>query len=169
MLNDLPFAEVWAGDFEYEGEAGNRPTPVCLVARELHSGRELRLWQDELETRPAAPFPVGDNALFVAYYASAEIGCFLALGWPVPTRILDLFTEFRACTNGLPTTSGASLLGALVHFGLDAMGTTEKEDMRNLILGAVRGQAPNAPPSSITARRTWMPWRACCRPCCLTS
>ena len=79
-------------------------------------------------------FPVGDDALFVAYYASAEIGCFLALGWPVPTRILDLFTEFRARTNGLPTVSGAGLLGALVHFGLDAMGTTEKEDMRALIL-----------------------------------
>jgi DNA polymerase I len=93
MLDDLPFPEIWACDFEYGGGAGNRSTPVCLVARELRSGRELRLWQNELETRPAAPFPVGDDALFVAYYASAEIGCFLALGWPVPTRILDLFTD----------------------------------------------------------------------------
>jgi DNA polymerase I len=134
MLDDLPFPEIWACDFEYGGGAGNRSTPVCLVARELRSGRELRLWQDELETRPAAPFPVGDDALFVAYYASAEIGCFLALGWPVPTRILDLFTEFRAGTNGLPTASGANLLGALIYFGLDAMGATEKEDMRNLVL-----------------------------------
>src|SRR4051812_17303678 len=134
MLDDLPFPEIWACDSEYLIGAGNRPTPVCLVARELRSGRELRLWQDELVTHRAAPFPVGDDALFVAYYASAEIGCFLALGWPVPMRILDLFTEFRAGTNGLPTVSGAGLIGALTHFGLDAMGTTEKEDMRNLVL-----------------------------------
>ena len=39
----------------------------------------------------------------MAYYASAELGCFLALGWPMPARILDLFAEFRAATNGLPT------------------------------------------------------------------
>ena len=36
--------------------------------------------------------------------------------------MLDLFAEFRCLTNGLPTASGAGLLGALVHFGLDAMG-----------------------------------------------
>jgi DNA polymerase I len=38
--------------------------------------------------------------LFVAYYASAELGCFKALGWPMPVRILDLFVEFRCHLNG---------------------------------------------------------------------
>jgi hypothetical protein len=52
----------------------------------------------------------------------------------VPERVLDLFAEFRNHTNGMPTVSGASLLGALAHFGLDSIGTTEKEDMRSLIL-----------------------------------
>src|SRR5262249_33263285 len=42
-----------------------------------------------------------------------EIGCHLALGWRAPERVLDLFPEFRNCTNGIPTVSGASLLGAL--------------------------------------------------------
>ena len=73
--------------------------------------------------------------LFVAYYASAEIGCHLALSWPVPERVLDLFTEFRNQTNGIPTVSGAGLLGALAHFGLDSIGTIEKDEMRDLILG----------------------------------
>ena len=72
--------------------------------------------------------------LFVAYYASAEIGCHLALGWPVPERVLDLFTEFRNHTNGIPTVSGPGLLGALAHYGLDSIGTIEKDEMRDLIL-----------------------------------
>src|SRR5690606_20498032 len=81
-------------------------------------------------------FPIDDGALFVAYYSSAELGCFKALGWPMPARILDLFCEFRCLTNGLPTVCGAGLLGALAHFGLDAIDSAEKEDMRAL---AMRG------------------------------
>ena len=48
--------------------------------------------------RPVCPAPMAKR---VAYYASAEIGCHLALGWPVPQRVLDLFTEFRNHTNGV--------------------------------------------------------------------
>ena len=106
--------------------------PVCLVAWELRSGRKLRLWSDEFGATP--PYPTGPDALFVAYYASAEVGCHLALGWPVPERVLDLFTEFRNHTNGIPTVSGAGLLGALAHYGLDSIGAVEKDEMRDLIL-----------------------------------
>jgi hypothetical protein len=70
----------------------------------------------------------------VAYYASAELGCHLALGWPVPATVLDLFAEFRVATNGRPPIAGNGLLGALVHYGLDAMSTSEKENMRSLAL-----------------------------------
>ena len=49
-------------------------------------------------------------------------------------RVLDLFTEFRNHTNGIPTVSGAGLLGALAHYGLDGIGTIEKDEMRDLIL-----------------------------------
>jgi DNA polymerase I len=127
----LPFPEVWLVDFEFESKPGENPVPVCLVALELRSGRKVRLWRDQFG--PAPPYSTGPNALFVAYYASAEIGCHLALGWPVPERILDLFTEFRNHTNGLPTVSGAGLLGALAHFGLDAIGATEKKDLQEAI------------------------------------
>src|SRR5262249_7791477 len=80
------------------------------------------------------PYPTGPDSLFVAYYASAEISCHLALGWPVPERVLDLFTEFRNHANGLPTIAGSGLIGALASFGLDAMGAQEKDEMRSLIL-----------------------------------
>ena len=69
-----------------------------------------------------------------AYYASAEISCHLALAWPVPERVLDLFTEFRSRTNGVPTDGGAGLLGALAYHGLDGIGAIEKDEMRTLVL-----------------------------------
>jgi DNA polymerase-1 len=132
MLDALPFCEIWAVDFEFGAEPGENPEPVCLVAWELRSGRGVKVWQDEFGIVP--PYPTGPEALFVAYYASAELSCHLALGWPMPERVLDLFTEFRNATNGLPTVSGNSLLGALAHQGLDSMGTVEKDEMRALVL-----------------------------------
>jgi hypothetical protein len=142
MLDRLPFREIWAVDFEFTAGAGERPVPVCLVAREMRSGRHLTVWQDELQGLTAPPYPIGDAVLFVAYYASAEIGCHYVLGWPAPTRILDLYAEFRVLTNGLPTISGSGLIGALVHHGLDAIGAQEKHSMRELILRGGPWTAP---------------------------
>ena len=135
MLDCLPYSEIWAVDFEFIAGDGERPSPVCLVARELRSGRLIRLWRDELVTMPEPPYSTDANSLFVAYYASAEFGCHLALGWRLPARILDLFVEFRASSNGLSTPAGSGLLGALTAFGLDAMAADEKHDMRELIMG----------------------------------
>src|SRR5208337_3142694 len=128
-----PYREIVLVDFEFVAQPGERPEPVCLVAKLLRSGRTIRLRYDQFGSSP--PYPVDVNTLFVAYYASAELGCHRALGWPMPARILDLFTEFRDRTNGLTTPAGASLLGALTYFGLDAMGAAEKDEMRALIMG----------------------------------
>jgi len=126
------YREVWAVDFEFAPDDNLLPKPVCLVARELKSGREVRLWREQFGDQP--PYSTRSDVLFVAYYASAEIGCHLALGWPVPQRILDLFCEFRRATNGLALSVGNGLLGALTHHGLDSLGASEKEEMRDLIL-----------------------------------
>ena len=96
------------------------------------SGQLLRLWQDELPARP--PFRVDDQALFVAYYASAEVGCFLSLGWPVPARLLDLFAEFRNETNGLALTGGSSLLGALAYHHIPSITSDQKHEDRELVM-----------------------------------
>ncbi len=130
------FAEIWCVDTEYSAPTGHRPTPICLVAQELRSGRQLRLWFDQLAQLRAAPFRTDDRALFVAYAAAAEFSVFHALGWPAPARTLDLFFEFRALTNGLQTPSGSGLLGAMVYHGLPVMEAAEKESMRQL---AIRG------------------------------
>jgi DNA polymerase-1 len=133
MLSELPFKEIWAVDFEFNGKPGDRPNPVCMVARELRNGRSLRLWADELG--PTPPFRIGESSLIVAYYASAELGCFLVLGWPMPVNVLDLFAEFRVRTNTTrrPGVS-ASLLNAMLMHKLDGLGSNEKEEMRALIL-----------------------------------
>src|SRR5262245_44195222 len=124
--------EMVAVDFEFIATPGDRPVPVCMVAHELRTGETWRLWHDQLG--PAPPYPTGPNTLLVCYYASAEQGCYRALGWPTPPCILDLFTEFRNLTNGRQTPAGAGLIGALTYFGLDGIGAIEKETMREVIL-----------------------------------
>ena len=104
-----------------------------MVARELLSNRLLRLWQDDLVGAPP-PFGTGDDILFVAYFASAEIGCFLELGWPVPTRILDLFTEFRNEHNGEALPLGNGLLSALSQHGFSGITSAQKEEERALVM-----------------------------------
>ena len=130
------FDEIWCVDTEYSAPTGHRPTPICLVGLELRSGRQLRLWEDQLAQLRAAPFRTDGRALFVAYAAAAEFSVFHALGWPPPSRTLDLFFEFRSLTNGLRTPSGSGLLGAMVFHGLPLMEAAEKDSMRQL---AIRG------------------------------
>ncbi len=128
------FREVTLVDFEYRCPDGELPEPICMVARELGSGRLHRVWADELGRLRRPPFPCGPDALVCAYYASAEIGCFLQLGWTPPDNLLDLFVEFRCRTNGQKPLCGAGLLGALVHFGEGAIAAQDKEAMRELAL-----------------------------------
>jgi len=128
------FSEVWLCDFEFRSSNGERPEPLCMVAREWRTGHTIRVWADRLIQMPRPPFPIDPESLFVAYYVSAELGCFLARGWPMPARVLDLFVEFRNLTNGLGAVAGNGLLGALMHFGLPAIDAAEKEGMRALAL-----------------------------------
>ena len=128
------YREVWLVDYEFNGAPGEIVHPVCVVAHEVGTGRTIRLWEDELAALPAPPYAIGADALFVAYYASAELGCHLAFGWALPENVLDLFTEFRCNTNGASPPSGSRLLGALMHYGLSCITAEEKEEMRELIL-----------------------------------
>jgi hypothetical protein len=132
MVFGLPYRQVWAMDFEFIAQPGERPHPVCMVARELGTGQLIQYWQGEFASSP--PFDVGPESLFVAYLASAELGCFLQLGWPLPVRIVDLYVEFRRETNGLSLPAGRGLLGALSHHGISAITSEEKHEMRDLVL-----------------------------------
>ena len=59
--------------------------------------------------------------MFVSYYASAELGCHVALDWQMPEHVVDLCAEFKLHTCELPVPNGRNLLGALAYYGLPAL------------------------------------------------
>jgi DNA polymerase-1 len=133
----LPYREIWCLDTEFRTGPlesrfpecpGHLPSPICLVAKELGSGRVLRLWHDEFG--PISPFPVDQHTLYIAFFASAEWGVFRQLGWPLPTRIIDLSAEFRNQFNGVTLPAGRGLIGALIKHGLTGW-TTKAEKKGN--------------------------------------
>jgi hypothetical protein len=133
-LNELLqlFEEIWIADFEFIPKPGGRPDVVCLCARELRTGRTLRLWRNQLGAKP--PYRTDASVLFICFVANAELSCHLALDWPLPAKILDLSPEFRCAVNGRITPEGKGLLGALAYYGLDSIGTKHKDAMRKRIL-----------------------------------
>jgi len=133
MATTTPFREIWFTDFEFQALDGERPWPVCMVARELRSGRVIRLWRNDLLSLHQAPFDTGPESVLVAYFASAELGCFLELGWSLPANVLDLFVEHRVDTNGHRLLTDNSLLGALALRGLSRIEVAEKDSMRKLV------------------------------------
>jgi DNA polymerase-1 len=134
-VSRLPYPAVWAIDFEFRHPDGY-PLPEhirCMVARDIKSGRELRLWADELPPDP--PFDV-DRDLFVAFAADAEWSCFLKKrDWRLPAHVIDLRYEYLALRNAVlrgRQARRASLQDALRHHGLPAI--AEKPEMRALAM-----------------------------------
>ena len=150
----LPYREVWALDTEYNFRPSSSYTspadpqpdgsiqhPVCLVARELYSGRKVELFEDEFGAGP--PFSVGPENLFIAYNAVAEWLTFLALGWPLPERVFDPFIEYRRHICGTPwdvnIPGNKTMLKALRHFNIKGITAEFKDEERDFIL---RGPPP---------------------------
>ena len=132
-IEDLPFKEVIAIDFEFCGDDGDLKVPVCLVASDLRTGKISYYWRDELLSMRSPPFDVGEDCLIVSYYASAEFSMFRVLKWEIPIHNFDLFTEFRCMTNGQILQNGNSLIGALSYFDLLKFEPHKKDLMRDLI------------------------------------
>src|SRR5262245_41163727 len=125
----LPFEQVWFFDFEFSAPDGERPTVRCLVAREYFTRRTIPIWLDGQQPPPPPPFRLDDRVLLVGYFATADLNCFLALGWPLPARVVDLYVEFKRhiCgRDGEP--DKPSLVYALDRFGLDSLDVNEKDE-----------------------------------------
>ena len=124
-------------DFEFrqkDGLEGNPIEVICMSSKNLATGEYKNLWADELFLLKDHPFGKNVNQILVAYFASAEMNCYKALGWSWPENILDLFAEFRCLTNGQPPFFGNSLLGALKSFGIQICEPAHKDLMRSLAL-----------------------------------
>jgi hypothetical protein len=134
MTEQLPFKQIWLTDTEYRALPGELPEPICICSREFFTGQVVQLWLHNQPVPPAPPFTVDATTLVIAFYASSEIGVFLALGWPLPVRVLDLYAEAQNLTSGLVVPWGKGLLGVLMTFGLDGIAAGEKEEMRQLCL-----------------------------------
>lgn len=109
------FTSIVVCDFEYEVADGDLPNVLCMVAHVLDAnlqhvrtinlwrgtpGKKLppiTVWRGDFGKEP--PFDVGDDALFVAYSAWAEMTCFMQLSWKFPKHIFDQHTAYLAKTN----------------------------------------------------------------------
>jgi DNA polymerase family A len=131
------YREVVLVDFEFSQPDGDVVQRIdCVVVHRLKAGTTTRLWSDQLGSAP--PYSTGPDTLFVAFNASAEMGCHLAMGWPVPARVIDLYAEYLAHRNmfreeGVKTMR-ANLIEALTYFNLDTIGADDKKAMITLIL-----------------------------------
>jgi hypothetical protein len=106
------------------------------VAHELKSGKTESVWLDgeDAGDLKSPPYSTGKDALFISFYAPAEMSCHLALGWQMPANLVDLFAEHRVQTNGLPGV-GNSLIAACEYRGVPSIPSSDHKDkMRELIL-----------------------------------
>jgi DNA polymerase I len=135
-LRALGVKDVVAIDAEYISQRGWHVTPVCFCAKSLITKKTWRLWCHGKRRR--RPFPHDARILFLSYSAPAEWSFYLAMGWPLPSTIIDLFAEMCLGENGRKDQHGSklrpSLLYAMRHYGLDAITAAEKHSMRERIL-----------------------------------
>ena len=141
MIDINTQCEVWVSDFEYSQKSNELPHVLCMVARELRSGKTVKLWLgDNPPARP--PFDVS-QCIYVAYNAIAECLCHLVLGWPLPSNVIDLYAEFRnlvANRRKELNVDRLSLLDALSFYDLPRLSRGSKEYWRDI---AVR-QGPHS-------------------------
>lgn len=126
------FPNIWIVDYEFYGGGGNPQIPICYVAKNFKTKEVIKHWITETETEPE--YSTDEKTLFVAYFASAEMGCHQTLNFKLPLYIVDLFAEFRCLTNGAKIPSGNSLIGACNYYGLSSSDATYKDTMRDRIL-----------------------------------
>src|SRR5262249_11716803 len=85
-MSTLPtFEEIWAVDFEFIAQPGERPVPVCLVARELRSGRTIKQWRGEFSTAPPFRTDAGLAGLLTDLKTNnSDVTRGLAMAGPLP-------------------------------------------------------------------------------------
>jgi len=98
-FTELGFKDVIVLDTEFisRSEIGKSVVPVFLGAVSLVTGREWRIRLLPFR-RIECPLPMGDDILYVGYALTAEWSAFLAMGWPLPTRSVDLYAEYMMAT-----------------------------------------------------------------------
>ena len=132
---------AWALDFEFVPRRGDSHAVVtCMAAHCVVTDEKRSLWLERVQPPPSCPF-AGDE-LFIAHSVTAEVSCFIALGWPLPTRIIDTMVETARLWNGKMVHQPGdkelilepSLLSSLAYFNIPCRGTAEKDAAIDIIL-----------------------------------
>ena len=110
----------------------NTPTSSAWPHTSCGPGAHCGSGATSLGQRP--PYRIDADVLFISFVANAECACHLALGWPVPKRVLDLSPAFRNLINGRHTPEGKGLIGALRYYGLDAITAKQKDGMQKRVM-----------------------------------
>lgn len=119
-------------DYEFLSLPGCNPRPWCIAYHCVETGEENVIWLDGQDV--PSPFP--EAFRMVAHYALAELGCFLELGWELPTEVIDTLPEFRVVRGQVPTSGGSwGLLSVASQLGIPTMSSAHKESMRQLATG----------------------------------
>ncbi len=118
-------------DFEFSHEIGQSPRPLCVAWHCVDTGEEGSRWLDDAET----PNPFPSEFRMIAHYALAELGCFHALGWPLPTAVIDTLPEARTSRGQCLLPGGSwGLLSLARSYGIHTMTSEHKEEMRLLAM-----------------------------------
>jgi DNA polymerase I len=163
------FASVVDCDFEYEVDKGELPNVLCMVAyvldEHLQHVRTVRLWRGEFGSRP--PFDIGEDTLFAAYSAWAEMTCFKVFGWKFPEHIFDQHTAYLAASNVLMPHAPNEvrmrprkrLQDARRAYGVDGWERIDKEVIAS---AKAAGKATVAKPFLRTVRKMFGHQHCCC-------
>jgi hypothetical protein len=132
------FRELWGWDAEFSQDENHRPAPVTLFAKEMRSGRTIRMQRRDLLLATRLPFGGEPDTAVESYAAVAELTTCLSAGIELPVHVICTFTETIAAVNGLDIPGigekRPSLLEACDLYGVPHMDADRKRAMRDLIL-----------------------------------
>jgi hypothetical protein len=140
---DLPtkfdrFREIWGWDTEFRPDANHRPDLVTLFAKEIRSGRTVRMRLTDLVAARKLPFGDKPDTLVESYSAVAELACCLTAGVRMPLNVLCTYAETSALVNGQDieglSEKRPTLLEACDLFLIEHMDKERKAAVRDLIL-----------------------------------
>lgn len=120
-------AEWVLADFEFATTPGSIPKPHHLCAIEIYSGKRHTYNPAELAALKECPFPSGHG--LIAFAVDAELSCYLALGWELPTQVLDQRVEHMMRFRNVSGTKdlGVNLEEMLAFYGVSHSFENKKE------------------------------------------
>lgn len=121
--------------------------PICLSVKAWTTGDAVTFWARHGEP---CPFKMDEKTVVLCFQAPAEWSYFLAMGWELPSNIIDIYAEYRLVVNGQFDWKGSrvgqgehknadgrtkyGLLSACLQYGIKTRAGSEKKSMVARIL-----------------------------------